>query len=218
MGRMHVSGAPGGNASQTDPEAELWQGVYAGGGYPANTVPSAVVLRVIRRHRKLGANGGDALDLGCGQGFDLKFLAEHGYRVTGIDYVEKAVKEARARVAAAGQPDAALVADLRTLGLGTWPLRNRQFDVVVAIDVLNLLGKDADRVLSCLPGLVAPGGIVGINTPNINHPSPNEGGRRWFTLEELEAGFPGWELIEKMVTTFPDGEKWGGIILRRPSR
>lgn len=213
-----MSGKAGGDAPQKDREAELWQSVYAGGGYPANSMPSAVVLRAIRSHRKVGVNGGSALDLGCGQGFDLEFLAERGYRVTGIDFVAQAVEEARARVEAAGQRDAALVADLRTLGRDTWPLGNRQFDVVVAIDVLNLLGTDADRVLSYFPSLVAPGGIVGIHTPSINNSSPNSGGRRWFTLEELEAGFPGWELIEKMVTTFPDGDQWGGIILRRPSR
>src|SRR6266498_1671189 len=133
-----MNSAAGGGASPTDREGEKWRSFYSRGGYAANTVPSSIALRVVRWHRRLGANSGDALDLGCGQGFDLKFLAEHGYRVTGIDYAETAVEDARARFQAAGQGGTVLVADLRSLGLDTWPLRNRQFELVVAVDVLNL--------------------------------------------------------------------------------
>jgi SAM-dependent methyltransferase len=206
-----------------DREAEKWRDIYSGGGYPANTVPSSIVLRVIRWHRRFGASGGDALDLGCGQGFDLRFLAENGYRVTGVEYVVKAVKDARARLRAAGQKGMVLAEDLRSLGSDTWRLRDRQFDLVVAVDVLNLLGRDAQRVLEELPQLVTPGGFVGINTPNIDTPAGYDdgSGKRWFSLEQLEDGFPRFELIEKTVTTYgapAGGGVWGGIILRRPPK
>ncbi len=40
-------------------------------------------------------NGGDALDLGCGKGTDTRYLAEHGWNVTAIDMVPKAVAIAK---------------------------------------------------------------------------------------------------------------------------
>jgi SAM-dependent methyltransferase len=38
-----------------------------------------------------------ALDIGCGTGDNAIYLAEHGWQVTGVDYVQKAVDKARAK-------------------------------------------------------------------------------------------------------------------------
>jgi SAM-dependent methyltransferase len=43
---------------------------------------------------------GKALDLGCGTGDNSIYLAKHGWQVTGIDFVAKAVDKARAKAAA----------------------------------------------------------------------------------------------------------------------
>jgi SAM-dependent methyltransferase len=43
---------------------------------------------------------GTALDLGCGTGDNSIYLAKHGWRATGIDFVGKAVAKARAKAAA----------------------------------------------------------------------------------------------------------------------
>jgi SAM-dependent methyltransferase len=51
-----------------------------------------------------GANppltAGKALDVGCGTGDNSIYLAKHGWQVTGIDFVAKAVDKARAKAAA----------------------------------------------------------------------------------------------------------------------
>ena len=43
---------------------------------------------------------GMALDLGCGTGDNSIYLAKHGWQVTGVDFVAKAVDKARAKAAA----------------------------------------------------------------------------------------------------------------------
>ena len=43
---------------------------------------------------------GRALDIGCGTGDNSIYLAKHGWQVTGVDFVAKAVDKARAKAAA----------------------------------------------------------------------------------------------------------------------
>jgi SAM-dependent methyltransferase len=43
---------------------------------------------------------GTALDLGCGTGDNSIYLARHGWQVTGVDFVAKAVEKARAKAEA----------------------------------------------------------------------------------------------------------------------
>lgn len=45
---------------------------------------------------------GRALDLGCGFGRAAVYLARHGWRVDGVDFIPQAIAEARARAEAAG--------------------------------------------------------------------------------------------------------------------
>lgn len=64
---------------------------------------------------------GRALDVGCGTGTQAVYLAEHGWQVTGVDAVERALAQARRRAGDKGVEVrwvAGDVASLSTLGLG----------------------------------------------------------------------------------------------------
>jgi SAM-dependent methyltransferase len=41
---------------------------------------------------------GNALDLGCGTGTNVRYLAEHGWRVTGVDFIPGAIDKARRKL------------------------------------------------------------------------------------------------------------------------
>ncbi|HSM22409.1 MAG TPA: class I SAM-dependent methyltransferase, partial [Rubrivivax sp.] len=81
----------------------------------------------VRRWAPLVRPGGTVLDLACGSGRHVQWLAAQGFRVTGVD-----------RNAAALQPLAAVaetvVADLEDGS--PWPLPARRFDAVVVTNYL----------------------------------------------------------------------------------
>src|SRR5262245_66545441 len=61
---------------------------------------------------------GPVLDAGCGTGDHALFFAARGRRVTGIDYVEEALRRARTKAAERGLAVEVLVKDATALGDG----------------------------------------------------------------------------------------------------
>ncbi|EUA30260.1 methyltransferase domain protein [Mycobacterium xenopi 4042] len=65
---------------------------------------------------------GSALDVGCGTGDASIYLAQHGWQVTGVDFVPKALDKARAKAQAANVAVSFVRADvthLRQAGIGS---------------------------------------------------------------------------------------------------
>lgn len=58
---------------------------------------------------------GRALDLGCGTGTNAIYMAQHGWDVTGIDFVPRAVDMAHAKVAAAAVKPQIVLGDVTRL-------------------------------------------------------------------------------------------------------
>ena len=56
----------------------------------------------LREIAERGGHGARALEVGCGTGDMSIFLARAGWDVTGVDFVERALKKARSKAAAAG--------------------------------------------------------------------------------------------------------------------
>jgi SAM-dependent methyltransferase len=98
----------------------------------------------VKRWAALFEPGARALDLACGSGRHLRWLAAQGLRVTGVD------RDAET-AGALGTLGEILVADLET---GAWPLTGRTFDAVV---VTNYLWRPRWPELLAL---LAPGGVL----------------------------------------------------------
>ena len=114
--------------------------------------------------RRIGdLSGRRVLDLGCGRGRWAQEFALRGARVTGVDWSEQALEQARSRV-----PKASFVRmPVTELGFAS-----ASFDVVNSVTVVQHLPHDIqDRVLREAARVLAPGG--------------------WFSLVELTASQAG---------------------------
>jgi SAM-dependent methyltransferase len=59
---------------------------------------------------------GKALDLGCGTGTNAIYMTQHGWEVTAIDFVPRAIETARAKAKAAKAAPRLMVGDVTRLG------------------------------------------------------------------------------------------------------
>ena len=118
---------------------------------------------------------GTALDLACGAGRHLRWLAAQGLHPTGIDRDATAIA-ACADLAQAGQA-ALLQADIEA---GPWPCPGRQFDVVV---VTNYLWRP---LWPHILGSIAPGGVLLYETFADGHQSVGKPSRPDFLLQPGE--------------------------------
>jgi SAM-dependent methyltransferase len=97
---------------------------------------------------------GSAVDIGCGTGDSSIYLARHGWVVTGVDFVPKALEKARAKAAAAGVAVDFAHADVTQLsqaGIGSG------FQLIVDNGCLhNLSDGDRDAYVREVSAVAAP--------------------------------------------------------------
>jgi SAM-dependent methyltransferase len=98
----------------------------------------------VQRWTHLVPAGGAVLDVACGFGRHMRWFAQQGHPVTGVDRSQEAIEA----VAGLGE---ALLADIEN---GPWPFPGRLFDGVV---VTNYLWRP---LLPAIVQSVAPGGVL----------------------------------------------------------
>jgi SAM-dependent methyltransferase len=137
---------------------------------------------------------GRALDVACGAGRNAVWLAERGWSVTGVDFSDVALANARGLAAERGLSVEWVQADLRE-----WQPDGGAFDLV-AVLYLQLPADERRLVLGRAAEAVAPGGtllVVGHDLQNLNggHGGPKDP-RVLFTPADVSGELPGLE-IEK---------------------
>jgi len=151
------------------------------------------------------------LDAGCGTGNTALFFAAMGHQVTGIDFVEEAIRRARSKAAERGLSAEFLVKDAMTLN--GW---ERRFASVIDSGLFHVYsGDEQRRYVQGLANVVQPGGRLFLFTFTEEAP---EGGVSRQQLYEIFAN--GWniesvELVRGEVNAaftaeFPDAFPAGG--------
>ena len=172
---------------------------------------------------RIGHAGGRALDLGCGTGANVLFLAEQGWNGLGVDFSSVAVSRARRDAAARDLADRAtfLVGDVTASEL---PGVEGTFDLVVVYNTLqDLLGEQRSALASLVRRHTRPGSrfvlwcyyqpIAELPSFSFNGPS-----RRFpFVVEpgEEEALFGEDFTIERLPLPPPETRKASFLMTRR---
>jgi len=140
-------------------ELKRWTRNFASNEYLYGHEPGPLARRAVRYHRPLVESGQTptALDVGCGEGQDLLFLAQQNYASTGLDFTETGIAKARQIMENNGQ-----YADLVRADILDWQSETR-FDLVLAVNCLQFLGADAPATLQYVQSLVKPGGVIGLS-------------------------------------------------------
>jgi 2-polyprenyl-3-methyl-5-hydroxy-6-metoxy-1,4-benzoquinol methylase len=174
----------------TDREWQRWNSTFAGEQYYYGDEAGPVARRTVRYARPLVPSGGRALDAGCGEGQDLAFLAEQGYRATGYEFTPEGVRKARQLLQTRQLHAEVVERDLRDLNT------SEQYGVVIAINVIQFLGEDAPSCLRALMEVVNPGGVIGLSLFACDSGESIEGTIYRTSLETLLQTFAGWQPFE----------------------
>ena len=105
-----------------------------------------------------GLSPGAALDVGCGEGADAIWLAEHGWQVTAVDLSTVALERGAARAAAVGAQVAPRITWLHA-DLASWAPDPGSYDLVSA-QFLHLPGDQRRLIHHRIAQAVAPGGTL----------------------------------------------------------
>ena len=107
---------------------------------------------------------GTSIDLGCGEGGDVLWLAEHGWQARGLDISETAVGRANAEAEARGLDNAIFTAT----DLSTWQPEPDSADLVTASFFQSEVALDRTEILRRAASALRPGGYL----VTISHAAP----------------------------------------------
>lgn len=140
--------------------------------------------------------GGLVLDVGCGSGDHAIALAQRGLRVLGVDFVEGAIAQARAK-ATALPPESARLLAFEVADALRPSLLQRPFGGVVDSGFLHLFEPEIrDRFVEELALALPPGGRYYLLAFAVDFPAPNV--PRAVTEDEVRARFTaerGWHIL-----------------------
>lgn len=137
------------DALERDTAAHEWDERYLARAHLGSDRPGE---ELVARASRLAP--GRALDVGCGEGTDARWLASKGWETTGLDVSQVALDRAAALAGDAGVAVGWVCGDLTTAALD-----DRGYDLVAVRDP-HLRRTDDGAVETALVGAVAPGGTL----------------------------------------------------------
>jgi SAM-dependent methyltransferase len=144
---------------------------------------------------------GQALDLGCGSGTWAIELARRGWRVTGVDFVPRALRRARARAEEAGVEVRFLEGDVTDLGAAEV---GSGFELLLDVGCFHDELTDEQRraegreaTAAAIPGATL---LMMAWKPARRGPLP-----RGASADEIQAAFPAWQLTDQVPMDMPEG-------------
>lgn len=185
-------------------EPPAWEDRYAGEEKIWSGRPNAQLVAEVSR-----LTPGTALDVGCGEGGDVIWLAQQGWTVTGADFAANGLARAARHAAEAGVADRVdwWQVDARAFAAG-----GRSFDLVTS-HFLHPPDGGMVEVATRLAGAVAPGGhllIVGHEPSAVFTQLTATHRRAMFMAADLLPGLPaGFEVLvaeQRPRTMTRDGE------------
>jgi SAM-dependent methyltransferase len=174
-----------------------WEQRYVDGALPWDSGrPDAHLRKVIEEH---GVKPGKGLEIGCGTGTNLVWLAQHGFEMTGMDLSQTAIAKAEARVAAAGLSCQLLAGDFLADRVPGAP-----FEFVYDRGCLHVFdsAEDRSRFASRVGDLLAPEGIWHSLIGSTDGPPRDTGPPRHSAAEIVVAVEPYFEVLELRSTVF----------------
>jgi cyclopropane fatty-acyl-phospholipid synthase-like methyltransferase len=129
------------------------------------------------------------LDAGCGTGEHALFFAARGHRVTGIDFVEEAIRRAKRKAAERSLSVQFLVKDATELA--DW---DERFATVIDCGLFHVFSDDdRQRYIDGLARVLQPGGLLFLMTFSDEEPG-SDGPRRVSRRELRDAFADGWKV------------------------
>lgn len=121
---------------------EIGMGIFA----------ETMTMRLLDYAQRNGWLGRNIVDVGCGVGLGLAWLAQHGYIVTGIDRAAQMLQLADATLKERGVSASLLEQDLRKLD------GNGEADLVLALDVMHEMNslRDLEAAFQSIHTLLKP--------------------------------------------------------------
>lgn len=171
-------------------EYERWEGLFSRPGYLYGEEPGPVARRAVRYHSDYRAMPASAVDIACGEGQDLAYLAGQGYRVEGFDFSPSAVAKSKQLLARRGLTGNVELADLTRWCGGS-------YDLVICSNCLQFLGPAGESALASVRDSVRRNGVLGLSLLGLEQGETETRGSMWrVSLPWLLEQFPGWQPLE----------------------
>jgi len=147
--------------------------------------PQPAIMRLAQARQITGS----VLDVGCGTGENVLYLAELGFAAMGVDGAPTAISKARAKAKQRGVTAQFEVADALSLSMP-----NRQFDSVIDTGLFHVFSdEERDRFRDSLARVVRPGGTYFLMC--FSDQQPGDWGPRRVTQAEIRSVFnDGWRV------------------------